>query len=83
MGKIKLILVWALIRLIQAYRVLISPLLGQRCRFTPSCSQYMCDAMLARGPVFGSLLGLRRLCRCHPFCPGGYDPVISESKKEG
>jgi putative membrane protein insertion efficiency factor len=52
-----------------------SPLLGPRCRFHPSCSHYMQEAVQAHGASRGLWLGLRRLARCHPFNPGGYDPV--------
>ena len=60
---------------IRAYRALISPLLGPRCRFAPSCSAYAVEAIETRGVVVGLWLALRRLSRCHPLHPGGYDPV--------
>ncbi|HEY3809238.1 MAG TPA: membrane protein insertion efficiency factor YidD [Steroidobacteraceae bacterium] len=66
----------ALIRgLLRGYQLLISPLLGPRCRFHPSCSQYAIDAVRLHGSLRGSCLSLRRLLRCHPWHPGGYDPV--------
>lgn len=65
----------ALRALLTFYRVAISPLLGPRCRFMPSCSAYMIEAIEAHGPARGLWLGARRLARCHPFCDGGYDPV--------
>jgi hypothetical protein len=66
----------ALIRgLLRGYQLLISPLLGPRCRFHPSCSQYAIEAVRLHGSLRGSWLGLRRLLRCHPWHPGGYDPV--------
>ena len=61
--------------LIRAYQLTLSPLLGQRCRFEPSCSRYAAEAIERFGPARGSWLALRRILRCHPFCPGGYDPV--------
>lgn len=61
--------------LIRAYQYLLSPFLGQRCRFTPSCSQYMLEAVERHGALHGVWLGLRRLSRCHPGHPGGFDPV--------
>ena len=60
---------------IRLYQLLVSPLLGARCRFYPSCSQYALHAVEAHGVCRGTALALRRLARCHPFHPGGYDPV--------
>ncbi|MGD0276997.1 MAG: membrane protein insertion efficiency factor YidD [Syntrophales bacterium] len=64
-----------LIGFIYLYRIGLSPLSGPCCRFHPSCSVYAMDAIHQYGPFKGSYLGLRRLLRCHPFHPGGYDPV--------
>jgi putative membrane protein insertion efficiency factor len=64
-----------LLALIGAYRRGISPLLGQRCRFAPSCSAYAQEALTVHGAGRGSWLALRRIARCHPFHPGGHDPV--------
>jgi putative membrane protein insertion efficiency factor len=64
-----------LIALLRLYKRFISPLLGPRCRFVPSCSEYSMDAIGTHGPLRGSWLTLRRLGRCHPFHPGGFDPV--------
>jgi putative membrane protein insertion efficiency factor len=61
--------------LVTGYRRLISPLLGQRCRFAPSCSAYAVEAIRAHGALRGSGLAVRRIARCHPFNPGGHDPV--------
>ena len=61
--------------LIRAYQLVLSPLLGPRCRFHPSCSQYAHEAIEVHGAARGSVLALRRLLRCHPWHPGGYDPV--------
>jgi putative membrane protein insertion efficiency factor len=60
---------------IHLYRLLISPLLGPHCRFYPSCSSYALQALRAHGPFRGLLLTLSRLMRCHPWSPGGLDPV--------
>ena len=64
-----------LIGLLRAYKLLISPLLGQRCRFHPSCSTYAMEAVRLHGPIRGSWLAARRVGRCHPLHPGGHDPV--------
>ena len=61
--------------LIQGYRFMISPLLGPACRFDPTCSQYAIDAMTRYGAVQGIGLAVVRLMKCHPFHPGGDDPV--------
>lgn len=60
---------------IRCYQVLISPLIGPRCRFYPSCSHYAIDAIRTHGPLRGGWLAARRITRCHPLNPGGYDPV--------
>ena len=64
-----------LVAVVSAYRRLLSPLLGQRCRFAPSCSAYAAEAITVHGAVRGSWLAVRRIGRCHPFNPGGHDPV--------
>ena len=64
-----------LIAPIRLYQVAISPLLPRSCRFTPSCSAYAIDALHRHGPLRGSWLALRRIGRCHPWGPSGYDPV--------
>lgn len=61
--------------LIRCYQRLLSPLLGDRCRFHPSCSRYAIQALERHGALRGSWLGLRRLTRCHPLNPGGEDQV--------
>jgi putative membrane protein insertion efficiency factor len=57
------------------YRVAISPLLSRRCRYEPTCSAYALQAVTTHGAVAGSVLALRRVARCHPWAPGGIDPV--------
>ena len=64
-----------LLMLVEAYRVTLSPLLGGFCRFQPSCSVYAQEAIARHGAGRGAILAGRRLLRCHPFHPGGYDPV--------
>jgi putative membrane protein insertion efficiency factor len=61
--------------LVVVYRIGLSPLLGPRCRFHPSCSAYTLEALDTHGGLRGLWLGIRRLGRCHPWHPGGYDPV--------
>ena len=65
----------ALILLVEAYRLTLSPLLGGFCRYEPSCSLYAIEALRRHGARRGATLAVRRLLRCHPFRPGGYDPV--------
>jgi hypothetical protein len=64
-----------LLLLVKLYQVGLSPLLGPRCRFEPTCSRYFADALIIHGVWRGGLLGLWRLLRCHPLSKGGYDPV--------
>jgi len=61
--------------LIKFYKYFISPLLGERCRFYPSCSSYALEALQSHGALSGLFLTLKRIIRCHPFHPGGFDPV--------
>ena len=63
-----------LVALIRVYQLFVSPLLGACCRFEPSCSRYTIACIERGGPLRGVWWGARRLCRCHPFCAGGYDP---------
>ena len=65
--------------LLRGYKRWISPLLPQACRYTPTCSIYMADAIREHGPARGVWLGTRRLCRCHPWGGHGYDPVPPRS----
>lgn len=72
----KIIILW----LIDVYRRYVSPLMGRGvCRFYPSCSAYAYEAVETYGPLKGMLLAIKRILKCHPFHPGGYDPV----KREG
>jgi len=64
-----------LLFLIRGYQTILSPLLPQACRFTPSCSHYAIEAIKEHGSLKGSLLASYRILRCQPFCRGGYDPV--------
>ena len=61
--------------IILLYKKLLSPLLGPSCRFYPSCSSYYIEALETHGAVKGSMLGIKRICKCHPLHDGGFDPV--------
>ncbi len=65
----------ALIALLRGYRYAISPVLGNHCRFHPSCSSYAIEALETHGAIKGMWLTTKRVGRCHPWCAGGYDPV--------
>lgn len=67
----KKLIIW----LIKSYRQFISPLFPPSCRFQPTCSQYAIEAIATYGTIKGSWLAVTRIARCHPFHPGGYDPV--------
>lgn len=64
-----------LVRLISLYQLSLSALIGNQCRFYPSCSQYTKEAIQLHGAAKGSVLGIKRIGRCHPWCEGGHDPV--------
>lgn len=70
-----------LMRLVQGYRLLLSPWLGSSCRFEPTCSAYSLQALQVHGAAAGSYLTLTRLARCHPWCAGGHDPVPTEKPR--
>jgi putative membrane protein insertion efficiency factor len=69
----------ALTGALRAYKLVVSPLLGHNCRFLPSCSDYAIEAIGTHGPLPGSWLAAKRLCRCHPWGGDGYDPVPPRS----
>lgn len=75
MSRIKMILSFPFIALIRIYQVVISPLLGPKCRFTPTCSAYTLIAIKKYGPLKGIWLGLKRISKCHPWGGHGHDPV--------
>ncbi|MBN1295958.1 membrane protein insertion efficiency factor YidD [bacterium] len=66
---------WLVIGIIQLYKSLISPILPEACRFTPTCSEYTMTAVARYGIIRGLFLGFKRIIRCHPWNPGGHDPV--------
>jgi putative membrane protein insertion efficiency factor len=75
----KRLLVW----LLRGYQLLVSPMLGQKCRFYPTCSNYAIEALKVHGAAHGSWLALRRVCRCHPWHEGGVDLVPALSHPPG
>ncbi len=70
-----------LVFLLKSYKKYISPLLPPACRFSPTCSEYAAEAITVHGSLKGSWFALLRLLKCHPFHPGGYDPVPTKEKK--
>ncbi|MBM4392781.1 MAG: membrane protein insertion efficiency factor YidD [Deltaproteobacteria bacterium] len=66
---------WFLLTMIRGWRLAVSRFMPPICRFYPSCSAYTAEAIVAWGPWSGTWLGVKRICRCHPFNPGGHDPV--------
>ena len=75
MAKISSALQWLAVKAIRGYQLVISPMIGPRCRFTPTCSQYAIEAIKSHGFAKGCWLGGKRLIRCQPLSEGGYDPV--------
>jgi uncharacterized protein len=63
------------VQLLRGYKLFISPLFPPSCRFSPTCSEYAAEAVGKYGVLKGAVLGVKRILRCHPFHPGGYDPV--------
>jgi putative membrane protein insertion efficiency factor len=72
---VKQVIGWFFLLLIRAYQLLLSPLLGAQCRFTPTCSQYGMETIKKHGPFKGGWLTLKRIGRCHPWGKHGHDPV--------
>ena len=70
-----------LIACIRLYQRILSPYLGQNCRFHPSCSQYAVEALRIHGAIVGSAYAIYRILRCQPLCKGGYDPVPAEGRR--
>lgn len=69
-------------KFVRAYQLLLSPVLGPRCRFHPTCSEYTLQALRRFGLLRGGWLSIRRIVRCQPFCDGGYDPVPERETHE-
>lgn len=74
-GFVRGILKKIIILLIRGYQIFISPIMPGKCRFYPTCSTYFVQAVEKYGPFKGSLLGIKRILKCHPFHEGGYDPL--------
>lgn len=77
------LLAWPLLALVWLYRLLVSPWLGNNCRFEPSCSQYALEALREHGAFRGTWLTVKRIGRCHPWGGSGYDPVPGKNNGEG
>lgn len=75
MKQLKTILSFPFIAIIKLYQWILSPMLGPKCRFTPTCSNYALQAFKKYGPIKGLWLASRRIVKCHPWGPHGYDPV--------
>ncbi len=74
-GALRRLAIFPGVLLIRLYQATVSPLLPSACRYTPTCSQYFLEALRTWGPIRGTVLGVRRILRCHPLSPGGRDPV--------
>jgi len=72
---------WLIRLFIRGYQLVISPLLGPRCRFYPSCSEYTLEAVELHGVIRGLWLGIKRVSKCHPLHPGGVDPVPQPNRR--
>jgi len=79
--RLKTILISPLIFLVKIYQWFISPILPASCRYTPTCSHYMIEALKVWGPIKGTFLGIKRIASCHPHGGHGYDPVPEKSKE--
>lgn len=73
---------WLIIGLLKGYQYLVSPLIGPCCRFHPTCSEYVVCAVGSHGVLRGLGLGCRRIAKCHPWHPGGIDPVPEPNRKD-
>ena len=73
---IQIVVTWLLLGMLEAYRLVISPLLGANCRHLPTCSQYAKDSVIIHGPLHGSYYALKRILQCHPWSKPRFDPVL-------
>ena len=76
------ILAWAMLGVIHAYRLVLSPYMGKQCKFQPTCSEYGLDAIRTHGAIKGGLLTLWRIVRCNPWAKGGYEPIPNKTPKK-
>lgn len=81
MNFVQKILIVPFVALVRFYQLALSPLLGSNCRYTPTCSAYMLEALKTHGLIKGLYLGAKRISRCHPWGGSGYDPVPKNEKK--
>jgi putative membrane protein insertion efficiency factor len=81
MGVVRKIISWILVMLVKFYQSAISPLFPSACRYTPTCSTYMIQAIKIHGPWKGFIMGLKRFSRCHPWGGSGFDPVPPKEHK--
>ena len=80
-NKLSQILIYFFVLIINLYQLLISPLLGSNCRFTPTCSKFTIDAIKTNGLIRGLVLSIKRISSCHPYGRQGYDPVPNKKEK--
>ncbi len=73
---------WLLTIIVKFYQTLISPIIGPKCRYTPTCSHYMLEAIEIHGAWHGSIIGIKRILRCHPWGGSGYDPVPLKEQQQ-
>ena len=76
-------LAWVFIKLVRGYQLVLSPLLGPRCRYSPTCSSYTIEALRLHGAVKGGWIAMKRITSCHPWGGFGYDPVPRRDKPSG
>ena len=80
-GSVRKTMIRVLMGIVRLYQITLSSYLGRQCRFHPTCSNYALDALGNHGPLRGSWLALKRLLKCHPFHPGGFDPAPPQERK--
>ena len=76
------IIIYPFVLLIKIYQILISPIIGNNCRYLPTCSEYTIESVKLHGPLKGLFLGLKRIISCHPLGGHGYDPISKQNKEK-